>query len=601
MSIKRQHKLALLTLNRAVIVRRIIRLRVASRCLIAPFTRAKADLIQSCQTYSSLIIRINLMHSTHKSLHSLVSLIGACVFLLLMISPAISAAPTSFDELALKLNTKSFKDKAKVLTQLAVSGDERTQTLFEALLRKRLYFEKSSGTLLYVTKNKKGLAAIEVLSGQDRGLLEKKTVKKISTNNRLRKQLKNLIAGLSLSHPEKAIRLASVKQMLSSANADSAAAIAMVVEAEQDAGVRELMQLVLDLNDLQSQNPQKQLAAINSVSDRLEPQVRNRLTALLDHDDTEIAAAADQALQKIQARVKIFQNLKTVFFGLSLGSVLVLAAIGLAITFGVMGVINMAHGELIMLGAYTTYALQQLMPNFVGASLLLSIPLAFLVSALVGILIERLVIRHLYGRPLETLLATFGISLILQQAVRSIFSPLNRSVESPSWLSGSWEINSVLSLTYNRLYIIAFCLLVFLILLLVMKKTTLGLNVRAVSQNRSMARAMGIRADRVDILTFGLGSGVAGVAGVALSQITNVGPNLGQAYIIDSFMVVVFGGVGNLWGTLISGFTLGVANKFMEPWAGAVMAKILVLVFIILFIQKRPRGLFPQKGRAAEG
>jgi len=253
-----------------------------------------------------------------------------------------------------------------------------------------------------------------------------------------------------------------------------------------------------------------------------------------------------------------------------------------------------------MLGAYTTYVIQQIMPNHIGLSLVLAVPAAFIVSGSVGILIERLVVRHLYGRPLETLLATFGISLILQQAVRSVFSPLNRAVETPAWMAGSLEINPALSLTYNRLYIIFFCLAVFTILFLIIKKTTLGLSVQAVSQNRSMARAMGIRASRVDALTFGLGSGIAGVAGVALSQLTNVGPNLGQAYIIDSFMVVVFGGVGNLWGTLISGFTLGIANKFLEPWAGAVLAKILVLVFIILFIQKRPRGLFPQKGRAAE-
>jgi urea transport system permease protein len=226
---------------------------------------------------------------------------------------------------------------------------------------------------------------------------------------------------------------------------------------------------------------------------------------------------------------------------------------------------------------------------------------AFLVSGLVGIAIERGVIRFLYGRPLETLLATFGISLVLQQAVRSIFSPLNRSVETPQWMSGVWEINSALSLTYNRLYIIIFCLLVFAGLFFVLKRTALGLQVRAVSQNRAMARAMGVRSARVDALTFGLGSGIAGVAGVALSQLTNVGPNLGQSYIIDSFMVVVFGGVGNLWGTLVSGMGLGVANKFLEPWSGAVLAKILVLVFIILFIQKRPRGLFPQKGRAVEG
>jgi urea transport system permease protein len=240
------------------------------------------------------------------------------------------------------------------------------------------------------------------------------------------------------------------------------------------------------------------------------------------------------------------------------------------------------------------------MPEYIGLSVILSIPAAFIVSGLVGIAIERGVIRFLYGRPLETLLATFGISLVLQQTVRTVFSPLNRSVETPSWMSGVWEINNALSFTLNRLYIIIFCLLVFTVLFMVLKKTALGLQVRAVSQNRSMARAMGVRSERVDALTFGLGSGIAGVAGVALSQLTNVGPNLGQSYIIDSFMVVVFGGVGNLWGTLVSGMSLGVANKFLEPWTGAVLAKIFVLVFIILFIQKKPRGLFPQKGRAVE-
>jgi urea transport system permease protein len=272
----------------------------------------------------------------------------------------------------------------------------------------------------------------------------------------------------------------------------------------------------------------------------------------------------------------------------------------LAITFGVMGVINMAHGELIMLGAYTTYVIQQWLPNQLEYSLLIAVPVAFLVSGLVGVAIERGVIRWLYGRPLETLLATFGISLVLQQAVRSIFSPLNRQVDTPQWMSGSWEINSVFSLTYNRLYIVIFSLVVFTLLSLLLKKTSLGLYVRAVSQNRAMAKAMGVRSDWIDALTFGLGSGIAGIAGVALSQLTNVGPNMGQAYIIDSFMVVVFGGVGNLWGTLVGSLALGVANKFMEPLAGAVLAKILVLVFIIFFIQKRPRGLFPQKGRAAE-
>ena len=279
---------------------------------------------------------------------------------------------------------------------------------------------------------------------------------------------------------------------------------------------------------------------------------------------------------------------------------LVLVAIGLAITFGVMGVINMAHGELMMLGAYTTYVVQTLMPNHIGWSIAVAIPAAFLVSGLTGVLIERSIIRFLYGRPLETLLATFGVSLVLQQTVRSIFTALNRSVATPAWMSGTLQLNDALSLTYNRLYIIAFTMIVFGLLLLVLRRTRLGLEIRAVSQNRAMARAMGIRTARVDALTFGLGSGIAGMAGVALSQLTNVGPNLGQAYIIDSFMVVVFGGVGNLWGALIGGLTMGVISNLLEPAVGAVLAKIVVLVALILFIQRRPRGLFPQTGRAAE-
>ena len=266
-----------------------------------------------------------------------------------------------------------------------------------------------------------------------------------------------------------------------------------------------------------------------------------------------------------------------------------------------MGVINMAHGELIMLGAYTTWGMQQLFPGQPGLALILSIPAGFLVAATAGIIIERSVIQYLKGRPLETLLATFGISLILQQLVRTVISPQNRTVVTPDWMSGSLVINDALSLTLNRLYVLAFALIVFAGLMLIMRKTRLGLEVRAVTQNRAMARSMGIRATRVDIMTFALGSGVAGLAGVALSQLTNVGPNLGQNYIIDSFMVVVFGGVGNLWGTLIAGLSLGTINQLLEPWAGAVLAKIIVLVFIILFIQKRPKGLFPQKGRAAEG
>ena len=282
---------------------------------------------------------------------------------------------------------------------------------------------------------------------------------------------------------------------------------------------------------------------------------------------------------------------------------LLLAAIGLAITFGVMGVINMAHGEMVMIGAYTTFVVQEIIrqnaPWMFDSSLFIAIPIAFLVAGAIGVAIERGIIRFLYGRPLETLLATWGISLILQQAVRTIFGPTNKQVGTPSWMSGSFELG-LLQITYNRLAIVVFALIVFFLLMAVLKKTPLGLQMRAVTQNRPMASAMGIRTPWVDAMTFGLGSGIAGMAGVALSQIDNVSPNLGQSYIIDSFMVVVFGGVGNLWGTLVGAFTLGIANKFLEPYAGAVLGKILVLVFIILFIQKRPRGLFALRGRAIE-
>jgi urea transport system permease protein len=305
----------------------------------------------------------------------------------------------------------------------------------------------------------------------------------------------------------------------------------------------------------------------------------------------------------IQARIALWNNLQNVWYGLSLGSVLLLAAIGLAITFGVMGIINMAHGEMVMIGAYTTFVVQEYIrthnPALFGMSLFIAIPLAFLVTGIIGIAIERSIIRFLYGRPLETLLATFGLSLILQQAVRTIFGPNNREVGAPDFMSGTFELGG-LAITYGRMWIIAFAIIVFIALQFVLRLTPFGLKMRAVTQNRRMASAMGIDTNRIDALAFGLGSGIAGMAGVALSQIDNVSPNLGQSYIIDSFMVVVFGGVGNLWGTLVAAMTLGVANKFLEPFAGAVLGKIALLVFIILFIQKRPRGLFALKGRAVE-
>jgi urea transport system permease protein len=328
--------------------------------------------------------------------------------------------------------------------------------------------------------------------------------------------------------------------------------------------------------------------------------------ALLDgvsNQSPAVAKAASTAIASIDRDLQLWGILQSIYYGISLGSVLLLAAAGLAITFGVMGVINMAHGEMVMIGAYVTFVVQQTLhgiaPSLFGASLLISVPLAFIVAGIVGIVIERTLIRWLYGRPLETLLATWGLSLVLQQAVRSIFGADNRGVSTPDWMSGATQWGG-LTVTYNRLYIIVFAALVLMALMAALRYTPLGLQMRAVTQNRRMAAAMGIRTPWIDALTFGLGSGVAGMAGVALSQIDNVSPNLGQGYIIDSFMVVVFGGVGNLWGTVVGALTLGVVNKFLEPFAGAVLGKIVVLILLILFIQRRPRGMFPLKGRAVE-
>ena len=447
-----------------------------------------------------------------------------------------------------------------------------------------------------------GFTIRDAVTGEELGQVGRRGARKISVNNRLRGLLRGLIAGIRLDDEDPDDRIAAAEAIADGADSSMRAVLDARLLVESDAQVIAAINTALVVFDLDADDETIRLRAIRASVSNLDGRVREKLTGI-SNDPTAsegIQAAARETLESIEETVARYKTIETVFFGLSLGSVLVLAAIGLSITFGVMGVINMAHGELIMLGAYTTYVVQTLFPGALEYSLLIAVPAAFAVSGLVGIGIERGIFRFLYGRPLETLLASFGVSLVLQQAVRSIFSPLNRSVATPEWMSGSFELLDGLSMTFNRLYILIFAGLIFAALVLVLQRTRLGLEVRAVTQNRAMARAMGIRSARVDALTFGLGAGIAGVAGVALSQLTNVGPNLGQGYIVDSFMVVVFGGVGNLWGTLVAGLSLGVANKFLEPYAGAVVAKVLVLVFIILFIQWRPRGMFPQKGRAAE-
>lgn len=529
------------------------------------------------------------------------------------VPPGDASVPPARVELTIEaavaaLSDSNFKKKSEAIDALAHHNDPRVLSILKALLAGNLYVRKADSTVVLGTVREDNVAIEDAITDQSAGNLPKAELTLVGINNIMRKKLKAVISRLSLSAPDASARQAAVEEMMKGLDAETISVLRDVLPNERDPATRALLSTAVAMEDINQPDKSMRLAAIAVLAESTHSEAHRRLSALVEPDpgtgveqDADIRNAAYRALASIDRRFALYSAVETTFFGLSLGSVLLLAAIGLAITFGVMGVINMAHGELIMLGAYTTYVVQLLMPNHIDTSLFVAIPAAFLVSALVGMAIERGVIRFLYGRPLETLLATFGVSLVLQQAVRSIFSPLNRQVETPSWMSGSLEINSALSLTYNRIYVMVFALLVFVALLMLLKKTVFGLQMRAVMQNRPMARAMGIRSGWVDALTFGLGSGIAGIAGVALSQLTNVGPNLGQAYIIDSFMVVVFGGVGNLWGTFVGAMSLGVINKIVEPWSGAVLAKILVLVAIILFIQKRPRGLFPQKGRAAEG
>lgn len=510
--------------------------------------------------------------------------------------------PKSVEALLSGLAKASLSEALPILEQLEQTGSETLVPVFNAMVSGDLYANEETGLVLIELRKDGASTYLNPLSNTVVGDELTTSLNKIRVNNRLRTYLRGAVARIQISAASATTREQAVVSLLGDLTPDTVVAIEKVLLKEKNSDVRAAMETAVAMNRAQSStDPLIQIEAVRTLGDSQYAEVRNLLNQLKQsEEDAALLATINESLRSMKLRSDFYGVVDQLFFGLSLGSVLLLAAIGLAITFGVMGVINMAHGEMMMLGAYTTYVVQLAMPNLIDYSLWVSIPLAFLVAGCVGVLIERCVIRFLHGRPLETLLATFGISLILQQAVRTIFSPLNRQVSQPSWMSGSVEINPELSITLNRLYIFVFALIVFFVLQLILKKTSLGLNVRAVSQNRNMAKSMGIRTGWVDAMTFGLGSGIAGIAGVALSQLTNVGPNLGQNYIIDSFMVVVFGGVGNLLGTLVAAFSLGIANKFLEPVTGAVLASIIVLVFIILFIQKRPKGLFPQKGRAAE-
>jgi urea transport system permease protein len=434
----------------------------------------------------------------------------------------------------------------------------------------------------------------------------------ITINNRLRAAVDSALSGFRLLSSNPVERLAAALEMEKNAAPDQLPLIARALEKETDDKIKAALKLAAATANLQSQDASVRRAAVETLATSTNANLKPALEHMFDKnpdgsyvepdESVRVAAVATvSAINARQARTEFFGNL---FYGVSLGSVLLLAALGLAITFGLMGIINMAHGELLMIGAYTTYVCQLLFRKFLPGSvdfyLLAALPAAFLVAAAVGIVLERTVIRWLYGRPLETLLSTWGISLILMQLVRTVFGAQNVEVANPTWMSGGVTVFGSLVLSYNRIVIVFFALVVVATVWLILNKTRLGLFVRAVTQNRRMADCVGVSTGKIDMLTFGLGSGIAGLGGVALSQLGNVGPDLGQGYIVDSFMVVVLGGVGQLAGTVIAALGLGEVNKFLEPVAGAVLAKITILVFIIVFIQKRPQGLFAMKGRSAE-
>ncbi len=518
---------------------------------------------------------------------------------LLWLGLATAAFAGPYEDALPKFAADTYSDTEAAIAAVAGSGNPLSLAVVEALRDGRLlvgagnvFIRESSGTLIS--------AATGEAFGSAPGDLKPARV-----NNRVRRAIESALGNLTLLSPNAGTRLDAARAVFRTRDAAALPAIDGAIAQEKDAGVKVVLTsaraaILLSKSDAPLAD---RLAAVVTLKARGDQDALALLSTLPAATQSELAEAAGKAAESIRTRLAFWSEVQNVWYGVSLGSVLLLAAIGLAITFGTMGVINMAHGEMVMIGAYTTFVVQELIrahaPGVFGASLFIALPLAFLVAGAIGILIERTIIRFLYGRPLETLLATWGLSLILQQAVRTIFGPSNREVGTPAWMSGTLELGSM-GLTYNRIAIVVFAFAVFATLLLVLRYTSLGLYVRAVTQNRRMAGSMGIRTNRIDALAFGLGSGVAGIAGVALSQIDNVSPNLGQSYIIDSFMVVVFGGVGNLWGTLVGAMTLGIANKLLEPYAGAVLGKIVLLIAIILFIQRRPRGLFALKGRAVE-
>lgn len=508
---------------------------------------------------------------------------------------------------------KDLGNKSRSKIKLAVKalgnmGNPAAIPVMEALKEKRLRISDNDSLIILNEAKDKGYDA---LTGQpvELGSLN---LRKPRINNAVRRLLSTAIGKLKLFSDDPEIRLSAARDLLKRSSNNLVELIEKALKKETEDEIRNLFLLVLAKEGLNSDDKSKRLQSIKTITTLGNNDFKTILEKVLEKNeedeflekDSEIRDAASNAIAKIEKRQFVKNQAANLFYGLSLGSILLLAALGLAITFGLMGVINMAHGEMLMLGAYLTFVVQNLfkeyLPGYFELYLIAAIPVSFLGSALVGIILERGIIRHLYGRPLETLLATWGISLILIQTIRLVFGAQNVEVANPSYLSGGVEVMNGIVFPYSRIAIIIFVVGVVISIWMLLQKTSLGLQVRAVTQNREMASCMGISTYKVDMYTFGLGSGVAGLGGLALSQIGNVGPELGQLYIVDSFMVVVLGGVGNIAGTVAGALSLGIFNKFLEPVAGAVLGKIIVLVLIIVVIQKRPQGLFSLKGRMVD-
>jgi urea transport system permease protein len=528
-----------------------------------------------------------------------------CVACLLWLATTTPARAALDPALLAQLGTDDPDTRVAAVRKIGASGDMRATLVLQAIANDALAIV--NGRAVIVSGNNIVDAATgDALGAAPAGL------ETVVVNNRLRGEIDGALAGLKLSSPDPQTRLAAAKELQGSDNDDLLPILQAALAKESDPAVKTILQLAAASLGLKSSDAEVRLQAAKALAASDDPQVRQILSTLLTRQkdgsypeaDEHVRNAAQGSLDEINRRLRTVELGVSLFTGLSLGSVLLLAALGLAITYGLMGIINMAHGEFLMIGAYATYVVQGLfrahLPNAFDWYVIAALPVAFVVTAVIGMALERGVLRWLYGRPLETLLTTWGISLLLIQACRTVFGAQNVEVENPSWLSGGIRLAGGLVLPYNRIVILGFALVVLGAVWLVINRTRLGLFVRGVTQNRSMASCVGVPTHRVDMLTFGLGSGVAGLGGVALSQIGNVGPDLGQSYIVDSFMVVVLGGVGQLAGTVIAALGLGSISKFLEPFSGAVLAKIFVLVMIILFIQKRPQGLFALKGRSAE-